>query len=86
MTCWFYSTPQVVEVLERNSGNKGTKDQSLHTFLQYKTHFIKLNSNSFNKKQRNQLLVKLDSKSRASTIIERKKEDGYGSGNGWLRE
>lgn len=31
-TSGFYSTPQVVELPERNSESKGTKDQPRHTF------------------------------------------------------
>ena len=34
-TSGFYSTPQVDELPDRNSENKGTKSQCLHTFLQY---------------------------------------------------
>ena len=41
-TSGFYSTPQVVELLERNSESKGTKDQPQHTFLQHFTHLAKL--------------------------------------------
>jgi len=31
----FYSTPQVDELPDRNSENKGTQSQYLHTFLQH---------------------------------------------------
>ena len=40
-TSGFYSTPQVVELPERNSESKGTKDQPQHTFSNT-SHLAKL--------------------------------------------
>lgn len=42
-TCGFYRNPRIVELLERDFENKGTKAQYLHTFLSEHSKFQEKN-------------------------------------------